>query len=192
MEDTLSEVFTQCWGKLLYGSLASNHAFHTGVIGNQQGVSVNMRTVVLRTVDPEEKLLLFYTDQRSAKMRDFSINPLASWLFYDSSERVQVRLSGEVDIHHMDETTENHWQKVSKEARKLYMAVPGPSASSDHPADGLEHLNGDTNTEEGYPHFAVVVTRVNHIEWLSLKEGGHRRAEFRLMDNGWKGQWLIP
>ncbi|EHQ28502.1 pyridoxamine 5'-phosphate oxidase family protein [Mucilaginibacter paludis] len=192
MEDTLSEVFTQCWGKLLYGSLINDNAFHTGVLGTQGEGSIGMRTVVLRAVKPDEKQLVFYTDKRSSKMTDLTAVPFANWLFYDGSERVQVKLLGNTIIHHMDEVSQSHWQKVNGDARKLYMAVPAPSTSTDYPTDGLEHLNSGSNTEDAYLNFAVVITTVDFIEWLSLKKDGHRRAQFKLIDGSWKGQWIIP
>lgn len=192
MEDNINEVFTICWGKLLYGSLITSNAYHTGVVGTQLNGTVNLRTVVLRAVKPDEKQVIFYTDIRSAKMNDLKINPELSWLFYDGEDKTQVRAAGNAIIHHQDELAAEHWGKVGENGRKSYMAIPGPSTGIDHPADGLEHLKEDNTADDGYNNFAVIITRVNYIEWLSLKDSGHRRAEFRLIDNSWKGQWLTP
>jgi pyridoxamine 5'-phosphate oxidase len=193
LEDTLSEIFTHCWSKLLYGSIIASDAYHIGVVGTQLNAEINLRTVVLRAIDPDDKHVLFYTDIRSAKLDDINNGSNLAWLFYDAAEKVQLRLSGEAIIHHQDELAEQHWQKVHTEGRKSYRAIPGPSTGIDHPVDGLEYLNEDNHDPEaGYKNFAVIVTQVNFIEWLNLKEDGHRRAQFRLIDNNWKGQWLIP
>lgn len=192
MEDTLSEVFTQCWTRLLYGSVITDNAFRTGVLGLQYNNEVSLRTVVLRAIEPDEKQVVFYTDSRSAKMEQLKNNAQASWLFYDAVEKVQVRLSGEVAIHQNDEFAQYHWSKVHGSGRKAYMAIPGPSTDVEQPADGLAYINEDTDMESGYQNFAVIATKANFIEWLSLKDSGHRRAQFRLIDGNWKGQWLIP
>lgn len=192
MEDTLSEIFTDCWARLLYGSIMADHAFHTAVVGTQLDTDVNLRTVVLRSIEPDKKQVLFYTDNRSAKMEEINGNPKVSWLFYDQKEGVQIRLSGDAGIHHGDELAAYHWGKVHESGKKSYLAIPGPSTGINEPGDGLEYLNSDTDLEAGYENFAVIVTDVNFIEWLSLKSSGHRRAQFKLVADNWKGQWLIP
>jgi pyridoxamine 5'-phosphate oxidase len=170
----------------------ADNAYHTGVVGLQHNNEVSLRTVVLRTIDPDEKEVVFYTDNRSAKMEDIASNPNLSWLFYDSKEKVQLKLSGEAIVHHDNPTAQHHWEKVHAAGKSSYMAIPAPSTAVDHPVDGLEHLTDNSTADEGYANFAAIVTRVNFIEWLSLKDTGHRRAQFRLIDNSWKGQWLIP
>ena len=192
MEDNINEVFTICWGKLLYGSLITSNAYHTGVVGTQLNGRVNLRTVVLRAVDPDEKQVIFYTDIRSAKMEALKANAEMSWLFYDAEDKTQVALAGNAVIHHQDAFALQHWGKVGENGRKAYMAIPAPSTGIDHPGDGLEYSKNGITDEDGYKNFAVITTEVNYIDWLSLKEGGHRRAEFRLINNSWKGQWLVP
>lgn len=193
LEDTLSELFTQCWGKLLYGSFIADNPFHTGVVGTQNGNEVSLRTVVLRSTDPDEKQLVFYTDFRSAKMTELKSNSNISWLFYDPVEKVQVKISGEAIVHHQDEVSLQHWENVHARGRTAYMSVPGPSTGISEPVDGLEYLNdSDAINENGYTNFTVVITQANFIEWLRLKSSGHRRAQYRLIDGNWKGQWLIP
>lgn len=193
MEDNLSEVFTASWGKLLFGSMIAEHPYHTGVVASQGNSTINLRTVILRAVDPDNKQLVFYTDIRSAKITDIQNSPNLSWLFYDSTECIQVRVSGAAIIHHMDTVTQEHWERLRNESRKSYMAIPGPSAGIEHDTDGLEHLDEDNmDWEAGYINFAVIVTTVSFVEWLRLSKTGNRRAEFRLINDGWKGQWLIP
>lgn len=192
MEEVLSEVFAQCWAKLLYGSLFVENVYHTGVIGTQFNNEVSLRTVVLRTVDPDKKEIIFYTDHRSPKIGHLSNYPQLSWLFYDPNEKVQIKLLGNVIIHHLDELSNVHWGKVGQKGRRAYQAIPAPSTSVSEPADGLAYLNQNSHHEDGYQNFAVILTEVNYIEWLSLKDTGHRRAQFRLVDNNWQGQWLIP
>jgi len=192
LEDTLSEIFTDCWGGLMYGSFMADHAFHIGTIGTQNQSEINLRTVVLRSVEPDNKEIIFYTDIRSAKMDDLKFNPNVSWLFYDHKQGLQLRVSGDAVIHHDDDIAASHWGKVHSGGKKSYMAKPAPSTTVDKPADGLEYLSENSDLESGYKNFAVIITQVNFIEWLSLKSSGHRRAQFKLIDGSWKGAWLIP
>jgi pyridoxamine 5'-phosphate oxidase len=192
LEDTLSEIFTECWSRLLYGSIMADNAFHTGVVGTQLNGQVSLRTVVLRSIEPDNKQVIFYTDVRSDKIEEIGTNPNLSWLFYDNKEGVQLRLAGDGIIHNQDDVAAYHWGKVHDAAKRSYLAKPGPSTGISEPADGLEYLNADSDLEAGYSNFAVIITEVNFIEWLNLKDSGHRRAEFKLIYNSWKGQWLIP
>ncbi|RKR85522.1 pyridoxine/pyridoxamine 5'-phosphate oxidase [Mucilaginibacter gracilis] len=193
MEDTLSEAFTQCWAKLLYGSIMADNALHTGTVGTLGTNGINLRTVVLRAIDPDKKQVIFYTDKRSAKMADIAEHPQLSWLFYDAAEKIQIRLSGQAVVHHNDDIALYHWENVSKAGRKSYMAIPAPSTGIANASNGLEYLAGnDVYTVTGYHNYAVIITCVNFIEWLSLKPTGHRRAQFKFTDDSWKGQWLVP
>jgi len=172
--------------------MMSDNAFHTGVAGTHLNGEVNLRTVVLRGIEPDAKQVIFYTDSRSAKMEDLKTNPHLSWLFYDHKEGVQLRLSGNAIINQDNDIASYHWDKVHNGGKRSYLAIPGPSTGVAEPTDGLEYLNDDSDLEAGYKNFAVIVTEVNFIEWLNLKDNGHRRAEFKLIYNSWKGQWLIP
>ncbi len=170
----------------------SSNALHTGVVGTTLNGTVNLRTVVLRRVEPDAKQLIFYTDARSAKMTDLEVNAGISWLFYDGADKVQIRLSGTAIIHNRDEVAAYYWDKVKPAGRRSYQAIPGPSTSVTEATDGLEHLNKNSHPDGGYDNFTVVITQVDVLEWLCLNDTGHRRAQFRLLDGSWKGQWLIP
>lgn len=176
----------------MYGSFIADNPFRTGVAGTIKNDGASLRTVVLRHTDPDEKQVIFYTDSRSAKVDELRAAPQISWLFYDPIEKIQVKLGGNAIIHHQDNVARDYWSKVNARGRMAYMAIPAPSVSVSDPVNGLEYLDDDSDTEAGYQNFAVIITQVNFIEWLILRDNGHRRAQFRLIDESWKGQWLIP
>jgi len=52
------------------------------------------RTVVLRAFAPARLTCDFWTDRRTAKVRDIAARPAASLLFLDRGQMLQLRLSG--------------------------------------------------------------------------------------------------
>ncbi len=195
---TLTEIEKDCWLRLLNGSLRSKEPFHNPVVAN---VSYNLpvtRTVVLRKVITAEKKLFLHTDVRSNKWNDLQQNENTSWLFYDASARLQIRVAGKSTLHHDDTIAEAAWHSTPAASRKIYMGEISPSQKSDVPTSGLPESFVKTNptleeSEAGRKNFAVVCTHVNWLEWLWLNSGGHKRASFNyLLNNKFEASWLIP
>ena len=66
---SLTDIEKDCWLRILNGSLKSKDPLHNPVVANSNTGVVNMRTVVLRSVDTKNKTLAFHTDIRSGKWK---------------------------------------------------------------------------------------------------------------------------
>ncbi len=153
------------------------------------------RIVVLRKSDQANNLLQFHSDIRSDKIPKLKNNKIASMLFYDKEEKIQVRIKVECLINHNNEITKESWSKTGHISRKCYLVDNGPGTESTNPTSGLkpELDNFDftmEQSEEGYKNFSVIQCKIKSIEWLYLASKGHRRARFELDNN--KECWLVP
>lgn len=88
----LEDLEQDCWSRLVTGATKSRTPFHTPFVATLANGEVSLRTVVLRDTLPIERELRFHTDIRSPKWNELSINPSISALFYDASERIQLRV----------------------------------------------------------------------------------------------------
>jgi len=91
----------------------------------------NLRTVVLRKFDEEERILSIYTDYRSNKIEELTSNNKATILAYDKGHRTQIKLIGEAHVHHQNDMVLRHWKQMQggKEAYNTTKA-PGSEVKS--------------------------------------------------------------
>lgn len=155
------------------------------------------RVVVLRGFDSTTRLLWCHTDLRSSKAAHVEENGQAAWSFYDPERKIQVRVTGETQVHDDDEVARQAWEGSHVQSRLCYLATPTPGVDSPGPTSGIpEGISKrgltDDAVEPGYANFAVVRTSIDRLEWLYLHADGHRRAAFVWSGGGWDSTWLVP
>ena len=193
----LDKVHLKIWNLLDLGLKNRDAPFHIPVFicGNEN--NFDGRIVVLRGVNDKEKKLWFHSDIRSNKIKILKKNPNATLLFYDKGEKIQLRISGKVNINYHNQTTKVSWQKTAHMSRQCYLGEKAPGVVSSVPSSGLSEAidNLKYSVEEseiGYKNFCVVEVFINSIEWLYLAAKGHRRAYFSFKNNSLEKKWLIP
>jgi 3-hydroxyisobutyrate dehydrogenase len=195
---SLADIETEIWNLLTAGSKNPKEAFYTGTLGTQPTSGVELRTVVIREVNVQDRQIICYTDKRAAKVAEIQIYPTISFLFWDAEKRIQLRLSGKASVEINNQLTDKHWQQTTPSNRRSYMAIPAPGSLLDHPSSGLSpELDGREPTleesEQGKVNFAVIVSTVHQIDWLYLGSKGHRRAMFRYEKGLLKeSSWMVP
>jgi pyridoxamine 5'-phosphate oxidase len=192
---SLADLEQDCWSRLVTGAVKSRTPFHTPSVATFANGEVSLRTVVLRKTLPTERELRFHTDVRSPKWQELSQNPSISALFYDSTDRIQLRVKGKAVLHHTNEITAEAWQKTSLSSRKCYLTLFSPSSFTDKSTSGLtndiEHENFTlAESDMGYSNFGIVSIHVQSIDWLWLNHAGHRRAFFDY-EKG-VNSWMVP
>jgi len=146
-----------------------------------------LRQVVLREVVPEDLQLLFYTDPRSPKWQQLKENPLAEVLFWDPSDKLQLRCQVFAHLHQGDALALAHQEAVPQHLAGDYAALTVPGRVIADPAEG-QSLAEDWS-------FGVVVLTVTQMDWLQLDREGHRRARFQWPEGGVgesTAQWIQP
>jgi pyridoxine/pyridoxamine 5'-phosphate oxidase len=141
------------------------------------------RMVVLREVSESLECIVF-TDARSEKAAHLKTNNKACMLAYHPNKLMQLRLDGVLVIIEDPIEIKRLFQKVSENAIKDYTTTVSPGSV----IAGSDQVNYGTRKENNF----LALKFIPHsIEYLRLKRPHHLRAIFKLED-GWKGDWLVP
>ena len=193
----LDKVYSKIWDLLYSGLQNRNAPFHIPVfICGNKNLS-DGRVVVLRGVDKKEKKIWFHSDIRSNKIKILKSNPKATLLFYDKSEKIQLRICGYTKINYQNDISKKSWEKTAHMSRQCYLGDKAPGSDVLVPTSGLTNDFDNLKytmkeSETGYKNFCVIETFIKSIEWLYLAAKGHRRAYFSLKNNSLEKKWLIP
>ena len=196
--DDLDASLAESWKLLGRGAVDRRHGFHHPTLATiGADGSPEARTVILRAVDTVRRTIIFHTDARSKKVAEIAANPLVALHFYDSGQKIQLRVKGEAVLHAGDEVARRRWSASQPMSRLCYSIAPGPGDPIEAPND-YAMQDRDTLAAEGFDgtafrHFVAVEITVQSIEWLYLALEGHRRASFRWLDDGTLAKsWLTP
>ena len=193
----LDKIYSKIWNLLKIGLQNRDAPFHIPVFicGNLN--KSDGRIVVLRGIDEKEKKIWFHSDIRSKKIKILKSNSQSTLLFYDKSEKIQLRISGFAKINYKNATTKKSWKKTAHMSRQCYLGNKAPGSNALGPTSGLtseiDNLKYTVEESEiGYENFCVVETYIKSIEWLYLAAKGHRRAYFNLNQKQLEKKWMIP
>ena len=195
--NSLDKIYLKIWKLLNEGLQDRNAPFHIPVFICGSKDKFDGRIVVLRGVNERKKKIWFHSDIRSNKIKILKSNPEATFLFYNKSEKIQLRITGISKINYQNDITIDSWKKTAHMSRQCYLGDKAPGTYFPTPTSGLtedvDNLKySKEESEIGYKIFCVVETFINSIEWLYLAAKGHRRAHFYLKNNSLEKKWLIP
>ena len=195
--NNLDEVYLKIWKLLNEGLRNRDASFHIPVFICGDKNKFDGRIVVLRGVSEIEKKIWFHSDIRSNKVKILKSNSESTLLFYDKSEKVQLRISGISKINYKNVITLDSWKKTAHMSRQCYLGDKPPGSNVTYATSGLtedvDNLKySKEESEIGYENFCVVEVFIKSIEWLYLAAKGHRRAYFLLKNNSLEKKWLIP
>ena len=183
--NNIDNVYLKIWELLNFGLQNRNAPFHIPVFISGNENKFDGRIVVLRGVDKKEKKIWFHSDIRSNKIKILKANSDVVLLFYDKSEKIQLRISGTAKINYQNDITKKAWGKTVHMSRQCYLGDKAPGSDSSQATSGLKEDVDNLKysikeSEVGYKNFCVVETYIKSIEWLYLAAKGHRRAYFNL------------
>jgi len=198
MNKNFESIFKEIKNLLYLGANNRKHSFHTPTFSNiSMKMTLESRIVVLRKFDEEKLFLNFHTDFRSPKILDLKKNNNSSFLFYDHSIKIQLRIKTISSINNQNEIAKQSWDLTQLSSRKCYLTKKRPSSKTNIPEDGLpKHLQGidptKNESEGGYNNFAVIQNKIESIDWLYLSYSGHKRLSINFKNNIPEFSWLIP
>ena len=195
--NNLDKIYLKIWTLLNLGLQNREAPFHIPVFVCGVKSKSDGRIVVLRGVDEKEKKIWFHSDIRSNKVKILKSNSKATLLFYDKSEKIQLRIGVNTKINYQNDITKKSWKKTAHMSRQCYLGEKAPGSLSFEPSSGLteniDNLKYSLEESEiGYKNFCVIETFIKSIEWLYLAARGHRRAYFDFKNNSLEKKWLIP
>lgn len=196
---TLPQLLAEIWDALERAVRDRHSSWRTCIVATaDRDNTPDLRTVVLRGCDPTARTLRFHTDRRSAKIATFAANPVAALLFYDPSEKVQLRAGGRVSLVTEGAFFDEVWAETSAMSRRCYLTDPPPGTVCEAPTTALPGDLGSRRpsleeSEAGRENFTLVVIEIERFDWLFLAADGHRRAQFAWDSAGAiNAQWVAP
>lgn len=186
------------WAKLVRATRDRRVPFHHPAVATL-GIdgAPRARIMILRGADPAAATLRLHTDVRTAKVAELARAPRLSLLFYDPPAKLQLRIEGEGRIEAEGPAADQAWASTRLLGRRCYTAPIAPGSPAPGPVSGLPPAleTREPTAEEsacGRPNFAVLLVRVEAMEFLWLAMTGHRRGRFERASDRFEGRWLIP
>jgi pyridoxamine 5'-phosphate oxidase len=178
------EMAWQLWGR---GTVDRHSGFHTPVVTSvDEAGNPQARTMILRAVDREARMMRFHTDARSAKMLHWKFKSRVCILGYDASKKIQLRVDGRVVFHMTDAVADDAWKNSRPESLAAYGVKSLPGSI-------VDTLNSAPQPDaSGRENFAAVIAHVESLEWIYLNAEGNRRAIFSWADGEMTSNWLQP
>jgi hypothetical protein len=190
----LAAIWNFSWQQLEKAPYQKKNPWRTAVIANINADQVSQRTVVLRRASKQERYLRFYTDARSAKISQKKEALSFSWLFYNATKQIQLRVQTQGRVVVVEES-DKIWRDLPVYARSTYASIQPPGTIITEPDDGLppDFLSRTpAQTDAARVNFLAVDNLVTELEFLQLHRAGHRRARWSWEEDTWQGNWLIP
>lgn len=194
---TLEAIEMNCWKWLNEGSQRGKDGFHTFALANIQDGLPEVRTVVLRKVERQNRYLYAHTDVRSPKARQLASDEKVALLFYDAVRKIQLRIKAHVMLHADGSLFDQAWEQSRLSSRKCYLSEKAPGTRLGMGGDSIPpHLQGKDpewdKSETGRPNFLLMQFEVKEIDWLFLHNQGHRRAVIAYNQEGYEAFWINP
>jgi len=196
--DSLDVIDDLVWRLLADGAERAQSPWHTAVLGTVCGGLPRIRTVVLRRVMAERRLLVCHTDRRSPKVGQIGAAAGLAWLFYDPIHKLQLRVSGQGRVLDDDDPlASEQWARSRVGSRRCYLAPLAPGTPSDIPQSGLPNAPLDDSltpeqSEAGRVNFAVVACEAATMDILQLGARGHLRIQLTWSPGGNEAGWVAP
>ncbi|MDQ2779551.1 MAG: pyridoxamine 5'-phosphate oxidase family protein [Pseudomonadota bacterium] len=179
---TLPEIEAAIWRELGRAAGDKLHEWRVPVLATADAGVPDARTVILREVDIEARCLVIYSDARAKKIQQLQVQSQAVLVMWSRRLSWQLRLRAEVLVHTEGLAATSRWASLQASAAAIdYLSPQAPGEPLD-PAAG----RGGAAQQRG--HFAVLMARVQAVDWLELQGNGHRRAAF----DSQGARWLVP
>jgi pyridoxamine 5'-phosphate oxidase len=176
---TLEAIEAAVWAELAAAPRNKQHPWRLAVLATRDGGGADARSIVLRDTDAATRSLIFYTDARSPKVRQFEAHPQGTLVLWSPSLGWQLRLRVSLALEASGLAVSSRWARLRMTpAAHDYLSPLAPGSTVDRPVV-------ERGTRE---HFAVVTATVEAIDWLELHAEGQRRALFDAAGR----RWLAP
>lgn len=183
--NNLKDIEVQIWELLNQSANSANSPFHQGVFARINNNIPEQRMVILRSANYSERTLSFNSVVRSLKIEQLKINNSVSWLFYDKTLTVQLRMYAKTIIHVDNVTTEIAWGKSRLSSRLCYATQQKPGSFINEP-EFIEVNQTEIEPELlifAHDNFAVIETKIYAIDFVFLNRKGNKRAYFDYENN---------
>ncbi|MBH9578040.1 pyridoxamine 5'-phosphate oxidase family protein [Inhella proteolytica] len=177
-DDDLAALHAALWVELERCVEDKLHGWRTATLATLASEGVDARTVVLREVDYASQQLVFFTDARSPKVTQLRAAPEALLVAWCARLGWQLRLRVRAHVETEGLGVSSRWARLRlKPAAQDYLSPLPPGTLL------AEHVPAPLPAARN--HFALVRLQVLSLDWLGLRAGGHRRAQFDAQGARW-------
>jgi len=184
----LNEVEAAVWRELDLAAGQPGHEWRRCVVATTGPDGPEARTMVLRECDAQARLLVLYTDARSPKLQQVALDPRAQIVCWSSALSWQLRLRCYLQVETQGLAVSTRWARVRfSPGAQDYLShlPPGAVLPPDTPHPALSAPRAAHHDAVAHHHFAVLIARVQAVDWLELHAAGHRRARFQGNERAW-------
>ena len=183
---TLDAVAAAVWQELSTAARDKQHAWRSPVLATVGTEGADARTVILREVDADARLLRIYTDERAAKVAQVLSHPVGTLVMWSPALGWQLRCRVRLSVQSQGLAATSRWALVKlSPAAQDYLSPLPPGAALGGETPGAPPPPDTAVLPVPQAHFAVIEAQVLAIDWLELKRSGHRRAVFDVQGARW-------
>jgi len=187
--DKKQEILKKIWRELKDSLIISGHPFHIFSLTTVKNNFPDSRNVVLRSVNEDNNYITFHTDKRSNKIKQIKNNDNICGLFYDKTNKIQLRIYGKISIVEDKQIILDTWRSSKDMSKLCYLnKFPPGSILKDSKEYICESYNIDFN--EGIKNFCILKINISIIDWLNLNHKGHVRLFIDIIND--KINWIAP
>ena len=176
---TLAAIEAALWRELTRATATTEHPWRIAALATHDGRRADARSVVLREVDTGKRRIVIYTDARSAKAHQIEAHPEGTLVLWSPELCWQLRLAVTLELETAGLSVSSRWARLKMTPAAQDYLSPLP------PGSALEHPLPERGSRE---FFAIIIARVDMVDWLELHADGHRRAAFDSAGS----RWLVP
>lgn len=177
------------WRELRRARVDRRHPWRVMGLCTQGMEGPGVRQVVLRQVDEGERMVVAYTDARSAKVGEIAHCARVALLWWHPQKQWQLRAAAMASIASEGPEVDAHWAAVPPHARRDYASLSAPGT----PMSG-ESTSVAASEAAARRHFRVMKLQLLQCEVLAL--GGtnpHLRLQWTWQTSGgWHREELVP
>lgn len=190
IRNSLTGSSADLWRQLVRASVDRRHPWRVVAFCTQGAEGPSARHVILRKVHEATRQLVFYTDRRTAKLRELGACQQVALLLWDGPHRQQLRLSGCATEVVDAQRVQQHWAQVPEAARRDYGTVSAPGT----PLLSETASGPELDLMLAREHFVVLAVEVREMEWLQLGRDRHHRNRhlWDPVQHRWQVQALVP
>tara|TARA_B100001029_G_C15060367_1_gene457894 strand:- start:1203 stop:1790 length:588 start_codon:yes stop_codon:yes gene_type:complete len=189
-----NQILNKEWEQLYNATKTAKHPYHHFTLSNIVNNKPESRTIILRSVDKDKRTIRFNTDKRSPKYKALQKDKHISALFYSLERKVQLRVTGYVQLNKTKLELNTIWDSMERESKLCYMGKFSPSSKIKNyePNIPLQKIT-DISDEEyklGLNNFINIDIIIDNIDWLYLHSSGHKRIKYEWIKDNLNSHWL--
>ena len=195
--EDLNMTLIRSWDQIFRAAQGRNDAMRTPVLATFDGKKIHQRTIVLRKVNVQNRILYYFSDYRAPKIQHLQVDPQLNVVFYSAKKKLQIEASGIGIVAHQDERCRSFWQQINVQGRQSYATdkAPGSLHLQDEgflTKDWPKNDSDLSQTEWAFANFALIEMHIDTLDVLHLHQDGHQRARFDWENGEWNGHWVVP